>query len=108
MNATPKSVHTAMSRWALITALEMPWIGGSVTDHIDALPVTKVGTIKMEQITKSTSELRFITMLLANSAVMKKASVNTNPTVGKWFKIMWTCDHACGVLLFSTPSRSSW
>ena len=72
-----------MSRWALITALEMPWIGGSVTDHIDALPVTEVGTIKMEQITKSTSELRFITMLLANSAVMKKASVNTNPTVGK-------------------------
>src|SRR5262249_22469039 len=37
--AMAKRVHTAMSRWELITAFEIPGTPGSVSAHIDALPV---------------------------------------------------------------------
>ena len=41
VNARPKSAHSAMSRWALITALEIPGISsGTVNDNIEAAPVT--------------------------------------------------------------------
>ncbi len=70
MNARPKSEYNAISRWALITALEIPVTGGSVSAHIEALPVTKVGTPKMAQITKRTRLLRFMTTLFMTSAAM--------------------------------------
>src|ERR1700722_5996046 len=70
VNARPKSEYRAKSRWALITALEIPVTGGSVRAHIEALPVTKVGTPNMAQITNRTRLLRFMTTLSSTSAEM--------------------------------------
>src|SRR5262249_15996553 len=68
--AMAKRVHTAMSRWELITALEIPGTGGSVSGHIDGLRVTKVGTTNMAQMTKRTRLARVIAALSRTSAVM--------------------------------------
>ena len=43
---------------------------GSISAHIEALPVTKVGTPNMAQITNRTRLLRFMTTLSSTSAEM--------------------------------------
>ena len=48
--------------------------------------------------TKTTRLARVIPAFFTASAIRKNVMAKTKPTVGKWLRIMWTCDHVSGVV----------
>ncbi len=51
----------------------------------------------MPHSTNSTRLPRVIRSFLVARPTSRNAIANTNPTVGKWLMIMWTCGHSGGV-----------